>query len=157
MRSRDRRLISSMFLIAACASAGGGTALYRRDVGAASRTDAVALATRVAQQHNFELAGIDTVNEVQIQTEWLKRPPFTDETALGVAEAESRLLVIARPRGLTAIGANYSVNITVENRLRLQGSNSWSESMNTPMFTAYADRISNDLKQLITNIGVRKY
>ena len=152
-------LLLSVLLVGACASAGGpaGTALYRRDVGGASKSDAVTIATRVARQHNYEIAGIDSLREIQIQTEWLKRPPFTDETTQGIAEAESRLVVTARPRGQTTIGTNYSVTVTVENRLRLPNSPSWNESLNTPMFTAYADRITNDLKQLITNIGVRRY
>jgi len=145
-----------VLLLQACAS-GGGTALYRRDVGQASRADAVAIAVRVARQHNYEVASVDTLREVQIYTEWLKRPPFSDETSYGIAEAESRMVVIARPRGETAIGTTYSVNVNIENRLRLQGSNSWNESLNTPMFVAYADKISNDLKQLFTNIGVRRY
>ena len=65
--------------------------------------------------------------------------------------------MIARPRGETKIGTNYAVTVTVENRLRVPGSTSWSEALNTAMFTAYADRISNELKQLFTNIGVRRY
>jgi hypothetical protein len=153
-----RGLVSFLVVaFAACASSGGGTALYRRDVGMASRSDAVEIAVRVARQNNFEVASVDTAREVQIQTEWLKRPPFSDERSAGVADAESRLRVIARPRGETKIGTNYSVSVTVENRLRLDGSPSWSEALNTPMFTAYADRISNELKQLFTNIGVRRY
>ena len=152
-----RRLVLLLSMpMLACAS-GGGSARYRRDVGTASRADAVDIAVRVARQHSYEVAAVDTAREVQVQTEWRKRPPFSDETSLGVAEAESRMLVIARPRGETAIGTNYAVSVTVENRLRLPGSPSWNESINTPMFTAYADRITNELKQLFTNIGVRRY
>jgi hypothetical protein len=154
-----RRLVLLLTVpIVGCASGtGGGSALYRRDVGMASRADAVDIAVRVARQHSYEVANVDTAREVHVQTEWLKRPPFTDETSLGVAEAETRMLVIARPRGETAIGTNYAVSVTVENRLRLPGSASWNESLNTPMFTAYADRITSELKQLFTNIGVRRY
>jgi hypothetical protein len=152
-----RGLLSALWpLIAACAS-GAGTALYRRDVGTATRADAVDIAVRIARQNNYEVAAVDTLRGIQILTEWLKRPPFSDETSRGVAEAESRMLVVARPRSETTIGTNYAVSVTVENRLRLDGSTSWNESLNTPMFTAYADRISNAMKQLITNIGVRRY
>ena len=47
--------------------------------------------------------------------------------------------------------------LTVENRLRVQGTSAWNESLNTAMFKAYADRIATTMKEWFTNIGTRVY
>jgi hypothetical protein len=146
----------SVFVLGACAS-GGGSALYRRDVGNASGRDAMTIIERVAHQYSYRIENVDTLKDIRVETEWLKRRPFEDETSLGIADAESRLLVVARPRGQTVLGTSYSVTLMVENRLLVQGSASWNESLNTPMFKAYADRIAGAMKQWFTNIGTRVY
>jgi hypothetical protein len=140
----------------ACAS-GGGSALFRKDVGNGSGPDVLRITRNVLEQYSYEIAQSDTINGIRIETEWRKRQPFSDESALGIQDAESRILINARPRGQTVLGANYSVNVTVENRLRVQGTSSWNESLNTAMFTAYATKITDQMKQLFTNVGVRVY
>jgi hypothetical protein len=147
---------AALLVVTACAS-GAGSALFRREVGNASGLDALNIAQRVAQQYTYQIESVDTLRDIRVETEWLKRRPFEDETAAGIDDAESRLLIVARPRGQTVLGTNYSVILTVENRLRVQGSSAWNESLNTPMFTAYADKIAAEMKQLFTNIGVRRY
>jgi hypothetical protein len=152
-----RRITPLLVLLCTACASGGGSALFRRDLGNASGPDAVAVALRVAQQYSYQIANVDSLRGIRIETEWLKRKPFSDEEAFGIEDAETRLLIVARPRGTTLIGNNYSVNLTVENRLRVQGSSAWNESLNTDMFNAYAGKIAAELKQLYTNIGVRKY
>ena len=152
-----RKLAPLVLLLGTACASGGGSALFRRDLGNASGPDALAVAMRVAQQYSYQIANVDSLKAIRIETEWQKRKPFDDEAAFGIQDAESRLLIVARPRGNTMIGSNYSVNLTVENRLRVQGESSWNESLNTEMFNAYAEKIALDLKQLYTNIGVRRY
>ena len=146
----------SMLLLAGCAS-GGGSALYRTEVGTASGPDALTIVQRVAEQYTYRIENVDSLRDIRIETEWLKRRPLEDESALGIEDAESRLVAIARPRGTNVLGTSYSVVLQVENRLRVQGTATWNESMNTPMFKAYADRIANAMKEWFRNIGVRRY
>ena len=153
----NRRLAPVLFLLCAACATGGGSALFRRDLGNASGPDALTIALRVAQQYSYQIAHVDSLKDIRIETEWQKRKPFNDEAAYGIEDAETRLLIVARPRGNTMIGNNYSVNLTVENRLRVQGTSSWNESLNTEMFNAYADKIAAEMKEIYTNIGVRKY
>jgi hypothetical protein len=145
-----------ILVLNACAS-GAGSALYRKEVGTASGRDALRVIQSVAEQYTYEIESVDTTRDVRVETEWLKRRPFSDETAMGIEDAETRLLVVGRPRGSSTLGTSYSVMLTVENRLRVQGGASWSESLNTPMFKAYADRIANAMKEWFTNIGTRVY
>ena len=147
---------ASLLVFNACAS-GAGSALYRKEVGTASGRDALRVIESVAQQYTYEIESVDTTSQVRVETEWLKRRPFEDETALGIEDAETRLMVVGRPRGSSTLGTAYSVMLTVENRLRVQGGASWNESLNTPMFKAYADRIANAMKEWFTNIGTRVY
>src|SRR5688500_8569937 len=96
---RFRLLVSFAFcFLNACASA-GGSALYRREVGNASGPDAMRIIQRVAEQYSYRIENVDTLRDIRVETDWLKRQPFKDELSLGVEDAESRLLVIARPRG----------------------------------------------------------
>ncbi len=145
-----------LLVLNACAS-GAGSALYRKEVGTASGRDALRVIESVAQQYTYQIESSDTTREVRVETEWLKRRPFGDESAMGIEDAETRLVAVGRPRGTSALGVNYSVILTVENRLRVQGSMAWNESLNTAMFKAYADRIANTMKEWFTNIGTRVY
>jgi hypothetical protein len=144
------------FSLNACAS-GAGSALYRKEVGTASGRDALRVIQSVAQQYTYEIESVDTTRDVRVETEWLKRRPFEDESAMGIEDAETRLMIVGRPRGSSVLGTSYSVMLTVENRLRVQGSAAWNESLNTAMFKAYADRIANTMKEWFTNIGTRVY
>jgi hypothetical protein len=154
---RQTWLVPACLLVLNACASGGGSALYRKEVGIASGRDALRVIQSVAQQYTYEIESADTTREVRVETEWLKRRPFEDESALGIEDAESRLIVVGRPRGSNALGTSYSVMLTVENRLRAQGMSTWSESLNTAMFKAYADRIANTMKEWFTNIGTRVY
>ena len=145
-----------LVVLNACAS-GAGSALYRKEVGSASGRDALRVIESVAQQYTYQIEAVDTTRDIRVETEWLKRRPFEDESAMGIEDAETRLTVVGRPRGSTVLGTNYSVMLTVENRLRVQGTSAWNESLNTAMFKAYADRIATTMKEWFTNIGTRVY
>jgi len=157
MRSRHLWLLLVLISIAGCASANGGTALYRRDIGTASGPDAVTLAEQVINRRGYEVEHVETTPEIRMLTKWKQRRPLADEQALGITAAESRIIVVGRQRGQTEMGSFYSINMTIENRVRVAGSPDWNEALNTEMFRAYADEISEDYRQLITNIGVRRF
>ena len=155
--SRQALLILAVAGVAACASGRGGSALYRKDIGTASLRDAVSLGLRIAQQFHYEIFQIDTVTEIRILTHWKTRRPFADELALGVTSAETRMLIVGRQRGHTDMGSIYNVNVTLENRVQVAGSEDWNESLNTEMFRRHADEITGEYRKLITAIGVRKF
>jgi hypothetical protein len=142
--------------LAACASARGGTALYRREVGNASFPDAMTLSMRVIQQFQYEVFQVDTITEINILTHWKARRPFADELALGITAAESRLQIVGRRRGENDICRFYNINLTLENRVRVAGSADWNETTNTPMFTQRADEIVAEYRRRLSDIGVRR-
>jgi hypothetical protein len=142
---------------AACASSSGGSAAYRRDVGNATRADALTLAARIVNQYQYEVYSQDIEPEIRIETHWRARRPFADELALGVTAAESRLVITARTRGESQMGSIFNVRLAIDNRIRLAGGTEWNESTNTEMFRRYADEITDEFKKQIQIIGVRRY
>ena len=140
----------------ACASS-GGSARYQRDLGNASAVDAVTLTMRVVSRFQYEVLSYDSIPLIQIETHWKQRPPFEDETALGITAAESRVIITGRIRGETTMGSIYNLRMAVENRVRPAGLAEWNESTNTPMFREHADAIVQEFRQELLNIGVRRF
>lgn len=144
-------------LFSACASTRSGSALYRRDVGVATAGDALTLAEQVINRYGFQIDQADTEPDIRLLTRWRPRTPFRDEQVLGITAAESRILIVARLRTHTELGPLYAVNLTIENRVQVAGSTDWNELLNTDMFREFANEIYNDYRQLVANIGVRRF
>lgn len=145
-------------LLGACASGGSTpTPIFRRDIGTASAPDALTIGLRVVQQYSYEVSSLDTIAEIRMLTHWKPRRVFEDEAVLGVTAAESRLMLLGRPRGQTRVGAFYTLNLTVENRVQTAGSGTWNETLNTAMFEHYANEITQEYRRQITDIGVRRF
>ncbi|CAN5883540.1 hypothetical protein BH23GEM9_BH23GEM9_34020 [soil metagenome] len=159
MKQRRTLLLLLLLLLvgAACASGRAGSPLYRRDIGTATGPDAFTLAEQVIHRHGYEIEQSDTIPEIRIVTKWKPRQPVRDEMVLGITSAENRIIVVGRIRGQSELGAYYNVNMTIENRVQVAGSSEWNETLNTDLFREYADNISNDYRQLIANIGVRRF
>lgn len=153
-----RNLIPSVgLLIVACASGGGGSAMYQREIGNASGSDTFDRARLVINRFHYEIAEQDSIPYIRIETYWRPRQPFADEQALGITDAESRIVVTARIRGESELGSIYNIRLALENRVRVAGSPDWNETTNTPEFRQYADGIVQNFKQELTNIGVRRF
>lgn len=153
---RQLSVFAVLAAVLACAS-GSGSALYRREVGNASFIDAVDRSSLILTRHHYEIVQLDSIPFLRIETRWRPRPPFDDELGMGVTQAESRVIVIARVRGETEMGSIYNIQLQVENRVRAGGVPDWNERTNTPMFREYADRIVQDFRQELLNIGVRRF
>jgi hypothetical protein len=156
MRSRFLFLTLFVITLGACAS-GGGSALYRRDVGNASLTDAMDRSELILARNQYEIEATDSIPFIRIETRWRPRAPFQDELALGITSAESRVIVTGRVRGETEVGSVYNVQLVVENRVRVAGGPEWNLNTNTAMFRGYADVMAEQLKTEFTNIGVRRF
>jgi hypothetical protein len=153
-----RAVLFLCLFVMACASArtGGGSALYRREVGNATPSDAMRIGLRIVQQFQYEVFQIDTITELNILTHWKPRRPFADELALGVTSAESRMNIIGRLRGQNDVCRAYNLYLTLENRVRVAGSADWNESTNTPLFTQNGDEIVAEFRRRLADIGVRR-
>ncbi len=157
MRTRWFFPLVALATSAGCAT-GGGSAFYRKEVGQATAVDAKTLAEQVISRYGYTIDSFEEEPEIRIQTHWKHRLPFEDEVAMGVTSAESRIVVVARPRSYTdERGAYYNIYFMVENRLGVAGEPAWNSTLNTPMFRAYADSMAEDFKSLLMNIGVRRH
>jgi hypothetical protein len=158
MKLRRLALFALLLLPVACASGGRGeSAAYRRDLGNASASDTWDFSHRIINRYQYDVLSQDSVSEIRIETHWKSRRPFADELSLGVTAAESRLVIVARPRGQSELGAVYNNNLSVDNRIRLAGGTEWNEVTNTALFRQYADEIVSEFKREIQNVGVRRY
>jgi hypothetical protein len=146
-----------VLLSLSCAMGGGSSASFARSIAIASRPDAMERGLKVVALYHYDVLKVEEQPDLLIETNWRTRPPFEDETALGIADAETRLLIVGRKRGETnGLGTNYDINLTIENRVRPPGTDDWTETVHTPMFRKYADEITNLYKREL-QIGVRRY
>jgi hypothetical protein len=156
MKHRLMLLLAVATVLGACAG-GRGTALYQKDVGTASMIDALDRANLVVTRHHYEVSELDSIPIIRIETHWRQRPLFADEQALGITNAESRLIITARSRSETEVATLYNVRLIVENRVRVAGATEWNDRYSTPQFVAYADGITADFRRELQNIGVRRF
>lgn len=153
-----RRLVLLLVLLStACASGRPANPVYRRDIGTATIGDAVSLGEQVLMRYGFEVDQMNTEPDIRIVTHWKARQPMRDEAALGVTAAENRIIITGRMRGAQELGVLYTVNMVIENRVQVARSTEWTEALSTDLFREYADGITNDYRQLISNIGVRRF
>jgi hypothetical protein len=145
-------------LCAACASVGpeANRARFQRNVGLASPQYARALALRIITQYGFVVEQEEGVPAMVIQTRWKQRAPFADEEALGIASAQNRMIVHARPRSATNNALTYSVDVVIENRVQLIGSDAWTEASATPEYERWTNRIVTDFTRELNVGGVRR-
>jgi hypothetical protein len=145
--------------MAACASRGGGEASrasFQRNLGTASLPDAMERVPRVLRLFNYEINREETTPNITIETHWRERVPFVDEQNQGIVKAENRVLVSGRVRAATQFGNIYTLDLAIDNRVRMGENPDWVETSATPMYRAYADSLVKHIQRELT-IGVRKY
>jgi hypothetical protein len=160
MRRARFFLLAAALAASACASRGGSpnNALhFARGIGSGSASDVITRAHRVLALHQFEIYQEEAPPSIYIETRWRTRQPFEDEAMLGIDAAQTRAIVRARPRNATsAMGEAYTVDLTVENRVRVKGTEDWVHTTVTPQAEAFGKRIAEDLRTEL-NIGVRRH
>ena len=144
--------------LASCASAGpeANRSRFQRSVGLATPQYARELSMRIITQYGFVLEQEETIPAIMIQTRWKQRAPFADEEALGISVAQNRLIVHARPRSTTNTAQTYSVDVVIENRVQLIGSDAWTEASATPEYEKWTNRIVEDFTRELNVGGVRR-
>lgn len=155
MRSLLKPALFVLFatVTAACASSGSAVRPVSQSVGTASRGDLDETLRQVLARNQYVLEREILETNMTYETRWRARAPFDDERELGATQAETRIVVNARPRSREA--NIYTVNMTVENRL-MMGSGDWETLAPTPEFRTYAQSIVNELsRELLQGIRVR--
>ncbi len=161
-----RALLPAAILVAvACASSGaretggGGISIYQKQVGKATRGDLARKSRLIFDRYRFTMAREDSsVSQQFLQSRWEGRFPLQDELDSGVVEVQTRLTVRARARGAGSRGVADTrvVQLTIENMVRMAPDATWRRGFMTPMFLAYAKRITEDLRSEILQ-GVRVF
>ncbi len=156
-------LVLATALAVGCASAGGGsTGLtsrhFQQDVGNATARDVERRTPRILERYHYVIVRHETSERrTYIETDWRTRTPFEDEVARGISSVRSRIIVRARQRGgATGSTALMVVTFTMENLALDEESGQWRQAVVTDMFTAYAKRIANRLKDEFTS-GIRVF
>jgi hypothetical protein len=145
-----------LLLVSGCASV-GGAALFRQELGTATEPDATTVMERVSAHFHYTVDRREEPPNFWIQTHWQGRPPFDDERAQGIIEAETRLLLTGRQRIDSLLGSQFAMTLVVENRTRTGPDVDWVETVNTPMFVEYAKSIAERIEQDFRTIGVRRF
>jgi hypothetical protein len=147
-------------VLAACsaattANAPGTATRFERGLGVASARDVMDKTVKVIRQHQFEVFRTENPPNLYLETHWRSRAPFDDEQMQGVTAAQTRVIMRAAPRGTSTLAEFYSVDLTIENKVQRGGSETWDATLATPQYIAYANRITQDLRDEL-NIGVRR-
>lgn len=142
-----------VMLVGACASTGGGRSEVTRSVGTSSRGELDQTVRTILTRNLYVIEREQLETNMLYETRWQVRQPFEDERAQGATQAESRIIVRARPRSREA--NIYTVSVTFENRIRT-GDGEWVDLPATPDFTKYAQDIAGELsRELAQGIRVR--
>ena len=133
--------IAVLFVATGCASAGPEANLsrFQRNVGQATPQFARELTMRIITQHGFVVEQEEGIPNMVIQTRWRPRAPFPDEEALGIQSAQNRMIILARPRSATNNALTYNVDLVIENRVQLMGSEAWTQASATPEYEKWAE------------------
>jgi hypothetical protein len=161
MSRRTIRMLSVIALGLACvqcASSGvdANRLWFNVNVGTASTNEAYAKSMKVLRQYAFEMEREDVESRVTLLTRWRSRSPLPDEAALGIRQAQNRILVQTRPRAETGAGQFFAVDVTIENRVMLAGSADWSDATATAGYRSWAGKIIDDFKREF-DVGVRRF
>jgi hypothetical protein len=149
-------LLLLLVILPACAST-GGSAVYRMEVGGGTESNAREVVERVMAFNQYELDRVEESPNFRMESRWRLRPPLADERALGITEAESRVILVGRLRAPSELGEQFAFTIIVENRTRAGAGEPWVPTRNTDMFVQYARGIAEQVEQEFRTIGVRRF
>ena len=152
-------MIIASLAVSACGTAQGPEAnrtRFQRNVGQATPTTTRELTLRILTQYGFVIEQEQPIPNIVIQTRWRERVPFDDESALGIQHAQNRMFITARPRSATTNAQIYSVDVVIENRVQLMGSQAWTDASATPQYEKWANRIIEDFTRELNVGGVRR-
>lgn len=162
-RSASRWALAALLLtvvgLPACASSSGGSAVFRRELGTGTESNAREIMERVTGLRQYQVDQIEESPNFSITTQWRLRPVFTDERLIGILEAETRLTLVGRIRvpATEAAGEQFAFTLVVENRTRGGTGEGWVMSRNTEMFREYAQSIAEQLEGEFRTIGIRRF
>jgi hypothetical protein len=151
--------VFALTVLSGCGSARNGslTALFARGIGTATGPEAMDKTVQVLHLHQFELERHEGSPTIYIETRWRERTPFEDEQLLGISSAQIRAIMRGRPRSGTGMGGLYTIDLTIEQRVRTdRNSEVWTNMVMTDQGRAYAARIAEDLRREL-NVGVRRF
>jgi hypothetical protein len=149
----------AVLLLAGCGGRRGDASVahFARGIGVATAAEAVTKSHQVLALHQFEIEREEQPPVLYIETRWRNRTPFQDEFALGIEAAQVRALVRGRSRSPTSgMGELYTMDMTIEQRVRVQGTQDWAHVTVTDSARAFAARIVEDLRREL-DVGVRRF
>lgn len=143
---------------AGCASLAeqGDPSTFRQDVGTSTRHDVLQESERLLLASGFQVRRQDTDPRIFIETHWRDRAPFQDEEESGVVDAQSRIVIVARPRTSTGLGELYAVEMQVENRVRRLEDRNWVSLAASAQYREWAGQLVRQLRSRL-DTGVRTF
>lgn len=145
--------------LAACASAGGSgsSSHFARSIGVGTAADIDQQGQRFMALNQFEMEREEAAPNIYMESRWRERSVLDDEYALGIDAAEIRATIRARPRsGTSAMGDLYTVDLIIEQRVRLANESVWTTETLTEGARELAATMAEDLRQSL-DIGVRRF
>lgn len=154
MRSVKRVFVAtSLAILAACASGGGGDSdtEYDRSLGRITYRTLAEGVDKIFRKYTIPIyRQEEQYATVYIESEWISREPFESEVAQGAVAARSRFVI----NGRRSSGPVFRTTITVENQVRTESYPEWRALPVTSDFTDWAREIVSDLEAEVRT-GIR--
>jgi hypothetical protein len=153
-------VLAVLIFVGGCASGSGGTsgsAHFARGIGVATAVDLQDYGNRFMALYSFELERDEGPPSIVMESRWRERNVFPDERVMGIEAAEIKATIRARPRsGTSGMGEVYSVDLIVEQRVRVPGESQWNTEVHTPQAEELAATMAEELRRDL-NVGVRRF
>lgn len=133
--------------------------VFTTRIGTATSYDFKETVSRLLNRYQYDVVRFEQTNDqIYIETYWRYRFPFEDEINLGVADAETRFIINARPRKRSYLSSSdlWVVQFQGENQVRLGNSDAWVNAPMTNMAMSYFNKFADDLK-IEFYTGLRKF
>lgn len=159
MRTLAVGALCGLLTVLGCSAAGrsADSGRFQREVAVATERDIAEKVPPVLIRYQYEIFQHQEEPGQTWITRWRARHPYPDEQERGVQAAETRLQIRSRPRATASgLGEIYTVDLIVENRVRMLGSEQWEQAALSDSAEEYAQELAAEFKRVL-DVGVRVY
>ncbi|NIR52085.1 hypothetical protein GWO43_26195 [candidate division KSB1 bacterium] len=140
------------------ASSGGGSKIYRANLGIATFSGLRDQTQRLlVNKHHYIIQYFDeSTDRFYVETEWKDRSPFADEVQQGVLQARSRVILEGRPRIHAGRSSKLKIKFRGENLLLFSDSGQWERGHMSKQARENFKELANELKHRFSTM-VREF
>lgn len=120
---------------------------FRTSAGEANESMISGQVQKIIDLYQYEIVRFEESNISKVwETAWKARVPFDDERSLGILDAQTKIIIQARPKSRSGASPVYRVYINAQNMVRLEAGDEWIRIPNTKQYSAYIREMASTLR-----------